>query len=76
MFLVFGDASNGPDTYPGGRFLVVEAPDENGDVWIDFNRAYNPPCVFSDHATCPLPTPENKLGIAVRAGEKKWGKGH
>lgn len=76
MFLVFGDASNGPETYPGGRFLVIEAPDANGDVWIDFNRAYNPPCVFSDYATCPLPAPENKLEIAVTAGEKKWGRGH
>jgi hypothetical protein len=76
MFLVFGDATNGMETYPGGRFLVVEAPGPDGVVWIDFNRAYNPPCVFSEYATCPLPTPENRLAIAVSAGEKNWGQGH
>jgi len=76
MFVVFGDASNGKGTYPGGRFLVVDAPDADGVVWVDFNRAYNPPCVFTAFATCPLPTPENRLAVAVEAGEKIWGHGH
>jgi uncharacterized protein (DUF1684 family) len=73
MFLVFGDKTNGMETYPGGRFLVIEAPDADGVVWVDFNRAYNPPCVFSAFATCPLPTAENRLDLPVKAGEKKWG---
>ena len=73
MFLVFGDETNGMETYPGGRFLVIEPPLEDGTVWIDFNRAYNPPCVFSAFATCPLPAAENRLEVPVRAGEKKWG---
>jgi len=76
MFLVFGDETNGLETYPGGRFLVIEAPLEDGTVWIDFNKAYNPPCVFSAFATCPLPTTENRLSLPVRAGEMKWGTGH
>lgn len=76
MFLVFGDATNGHGTYPGGRFLVVPAPDDEGRVILDFNRAYNPPCVFSSFATCPLPVMDNILPVAVTAGEKMWGTGH
>ncbi len=76
LFLVFGDASNGHGTYPGGRFLVVDPPDGDGRVTLDFNRAYNPPCVFTPFATCPLPGLENTLPVAVTAGEKMWGTGH
>ena len=76
MFLVFGDASNGQGTYPGGRFLAVEPPAADGTVIIDFNRAYNPPCVFTEYATCPLPSPANTLSVAVEAGEKMWGGHH
>lgn len=66
---VFGDATSGRETYGGGRFLFVPAP--SGDVLrLDFNRAINPPCVFTPYATCPLPAPENRLGVAVTAGEK------
>lgn len=76
MFVVFGDKTNGHGTYPGGRFLVVAPPDEDGRVFLDFNLAYNPPCVFSPFATCPLPAAENILPVAVTAGEKMWGEGH
>jgi uncharacterized protein (DUF1684 family) len=76
MFLVFGDATNGQGTYPGGRFLAIEAPAADGVVTIDFNRAYNPPCVFSSFATCPLPGPGNMLPVAIEAGEKIWGENH
>jgi uncharacterized protein (DUF1684 family) len=77
MFIVFGDATSGHETY-GGRFVYVESPDENGNTYIDFNRAYNPPCVFTPYATCPLPHPENILPFPVTAGEKNWdhGAGH
>lgn len=67
--IVFGDETNGLETYGGGRFLEVNAPDENGRLFIDFNKAYNPPCVFTAFATCPLPTPENRLPVRIEAGE-------
>jgi uncharacterized protein len=71
LFLVFGDQTTGKETYGGGRFLYTDPP-KDGRVEIDFNRAYNPPCVFSPYATCPLPPPGNKMKIRVEAGEKKY----
>lgn len=71
LFLVFGDRTNGRDTYGGGRFLYTDPP-RDGRVWVDFNRAYNPPCVFSPYATCPLPPPGNRMPMPVEAGEKKY----
>jgi uncharacterized protein (DUF1684 family) len=72
LWLVFGDATNGVETYGGGRFLYTSAPDADGRVIVDFNRAYNPPCVFSPYATCPLPWPANRLPIRIEAGERSW----
>ena len=73
-FTAFADATNGTDTYGGGRFLWVDAPAEGDDrVVVDFNRAYNPPCVFTPYATCPLPPRQNRLPFPVPAGEKTWG---
>ena len=69
LFLVFGDLTNGHGTYGGGRFLDVDPPAPDGTVVLDFNRAVNPPCAFTPYATCPLPRPENRLPIAVTAGE-------
>jgi len=68
--LMFGDLTNGAETYGGGRFLPVPAPDEQGFVLLDFNRAYNPPCAFTPYTTCPMPLPENRLAVAVQAGER------
>ena len=76
LFLVFGDETNGSVTYGGGRFLSIEAPDEGDDYVLDFNRATNPPCVFTEFATCPLPTAQNVLPVAIEAGEKVWGGHH
>jgi uncharacterized protein (DUF1684 family) len=70
LFVIFGDQTNGKETYGGGRFLLVKKPDSNGLTFIDFNKAYNPPCVFSPYATCPLPPQENILSVQVTAGEK------
>jgi uncharacterized protein (DUF1684 family) len=70
--LVFADATSGGETYGGGRFLDVDGPDEQGRVVLDFNYAYNPPCVWTPYATCPLPTRDNRLDIRVEAGEKNW----
>jgi uncharacterized protein (DUF1684 family) len=75
LFIVFGDATNGRESYGAGRFLAALAPDTAGAVLLDFNRAVNPPCAFTAYATCPLPPPENILPVAVKAGEKRW-EGH
>ncbi len=72
LWLVFGDATNGAQTYGGGRFLYTDPPDRAGTVVIDFNRSYNPPCVFSPYATCPLPWPANRLPIRIEAGERMY----
>ncbi|MDF7819968.1 DUF1684 domain-containing protein [Runella sp. MFBS21] len=70
---VFGDLTNRHGSYGGGRFLDAPAPDAEGYTYIDFNKAYNPPCAFTPYATCPLPTKENKLAVAITAGEKYHG---
>jgi len=72
LFVVFGDATNGGETYGGGRFLYADWPGENDVVVLDFNRAYNPPCVFTPWATCPLPPPQNRLPFPIRAGETTY----
>jgi len=69
-FIVFGDETCGRETYGGGRFVYVPAPDESGITWIDFNKAYSPPCAFSPFATCPLPHKENMMAVSILAGEK------
>ncbi len=71
-FLVFADETNGVETYGAGRFLFVEKPDSSEQLYIDFNKTYNPPCVFTKYATCPLPRKENYLKIKVLAGEKNF----
>jgi uncharacterized protein (DUF1684 family) len=76
IWIVFGDASNGHDTYGGGRFVYIPAPDAEGNTVIDFNKSYNPPCVFTAYATCPLPIRENVLPFRVDSGEKVWGEAH
>ena len=69
LFVVMGDETTGVETYGGGRFLDIPRADSTGHTIIDFNKAYNPPCVYSEYATCPLPTRENTLPIAIKAGE-------
>ena len=71
LFVIFSDLTNETETYPTGRYLYVSYPDRNGITRIDFNFAYNPPCAFTEFATCPIPPKVNRLAIAVRAGEKK-----
>lgn len=70
LFVMFADATSGRTSYGAGRFLYVDRP-RNGRVMVDFNRAHNPPCAFNDFATCPLPPPQNRLDLAVSAGERK-----
>lgn len=71
LYLVFADRTSGKETYGAARFLYTEPP-KDGKVIIDFNKAYNPPCVFTPYATCGLPTQQNRLDIRVTAGEKKY----
>jgi len=75
-FLIFRDLSSGDTTYGSGRFLSAEAVGDDGATILDFNLAYNPPCAFTRYATCPLPTPQNSLGVAVEAGEMFAGEAH
>ena len=77
LFVVFADRTSGHGSYGAGRFIDAPMPDAQGHVAIDFNQAYNPPCAFTPFATCPLPPPENRLDLAVEAGEKAYAKsGH
>ena len=70
LFVIFGDETNGIETYHTGRFLYVARPDENGNTYIDFNKSHNPPCAFTTFATCPIPPRQNVLPIPIHAGEK------
>ncbi len=72
LWLVFGDETNGGETYGGGRFLVTGPVQPDGRVEVDFNLAYNPPCVFSPYATCPLPPDGNRLPLRIEAGERAF----
>lgn len=76
LFLIFADETSGEETYGGGRFLYVDKPDSAGKIILDFNKAYNPPCVFTKYATCPLPPEQNYLKLRIEAGEKNYGEGH
>lgn len=68
LFFIFKDLTSRDSTYPAGRFLHTGVP-KDGIVTVDFNKAYNPPCAFTDFATCPLPPKQNQLPIRIEAGE-------
>jgi uncharacterized protein (DUF1684 family) len=76
LFFILRDATSKKTTYGAGRFLYTDLPDHGltqpGEVWLDFNRLYNPPCAFTAYATCPLPPPQNRLMIAIPAGEQRY----
>jgi hypothetical protein len=76
LFFIMRDATSKSTTYGAGRFLYTELPDHGisqpGELWLDFNRAVNPPCAFTAYATCPLPPPQNRLGVAIQAGEQRY----
>jgi uncharacterized protein (DUF1684 family) len=69
FYILFQDLSCGNGSYPAGRFLVTEYP-EDDTVVIDFNKAHNPPCAFTAFATCPLPPQQNHMSVAIQAGER------
>ncbi|MFE7721200.1 DUF1684 domain-containing protein [Nocardia rhizosphaerihabitans] len=70
LVVLFTDATSGVTTYAANRVVRVPTPDADGSVVLDFNRAVNLPCAYTDLATCPLPPAENRLPIAVEAGER------
>ncbi|MGQ0736704.1 MAG: DUF1684 domain-containing protein [Acidobacteriota bacterium] len=71
IWFVFRDRTSGRETYPSARFLYTDAP-VNGRVVMDFNYAQNPPCAYNPFTTCPLPPPQNRLSIAIEAGEQRY----
>jgi uncharacterized protein (DUF1684 family) len=75
LFFVFRDKTSGKTTYGASRMLNTPMP-KDGRVVLDFNQAYNPPCAFTPYATCPLPPHENRLPVAVEAGEMKYSDEH
>jgi uncharacterized protein len=70
LFFIFRDETAADETYPAGRFLYADPP-QDGTLVLDFNRAYSPPCAFTDFATCPLPPPQNRLPLRIEAGERR-----
>jgi uncharacterized protein len=75
LFIQFMDLSNNRDTYPSGRYHYTDAH-EDGKVYVDFNKAYSPPCAFTEFATCTFPPQENRLDVAIEAGEIDPGHHH
>jgi uncharacterized protein len=71
LYFVFRDASSGQETYETARFLYSDLHDD-GTTLLDFNEAYNPPCAFNPHTTCPIPLRENRLPVKILAGEKAY----
>jgi len=71
FFIPFVDAQAGEETYGAGRYLDPELNDE-GKLVLDFNLAYNPYCAYNDLYSCPIPPAENRLSVAIRAGEKNY----
>ncbi|MDX1685417.1 MAG: DUF1684 domain-containing protein [Saprospiraceae bacterium] len=73
LFLPFKDVTNGEATYGGGRYIDMRTGDVDGDsIRIDFNRAYNPWCAYSDGFNCPIPPLNNHLPVAIEAGERNY----
>jgi uncharacterized protein len=72
LFVMIADGTTGRESYGAGRYLYVSPPDASGKVVIDFNKTYNPPCAFTNYATCPLPPRQNHLPLRIEAGEKKY----
>lgn len=77
LFIPFTDSTSGKETYGSGRYIDLQTSDiKNGMVFLDFNKAYNPYCAYSDNFNCPIPPKENALKVSIRAGEKVFAKGH
>jgi uncharacterized protein (DUF1684 family) len=71
-WIIFNDRTNSHGTYGAGRYVYVDLVTDDNRVVVDFNKAYNPPCAFTDYATCPIPPQQNRLDLWVTAGEKDY----
>jgi len=76
LFVPFTDKTNGFETYGGGRFLDIPFEEDAETVVLDFNRAYSPFCAFNPDYVCPVPPQDNRLSIAIPAGEKTYEGAH
>jgi uncharacterized protein (DUF1684 family) len=72
LYIIFGDETSGVTTYASGRYIYARKPGPDGYTMLDFNKAFNPPCAFTDFATCPIPPQQNWLPVAITAGEKSY----
>jgi uncharacterized protein (DUF1684 family) len=76
LFFILRDTTSQSTTYQAGRFLRTSFPDHGlaapGTLVIDFNQLYNPPCAYTPYATCPLPPDQNRLPVALEAGEQRY----
>jgi uncharacterized protein (DUF1684 family) len=76
LFFILRDRTSQTTTYGAARFLYTDFPDHGlsqpGKIWLDFNRLENPPCAYTPYATCPLPPPQNRLTVALPAGEQRY----
>jgi uncharacterized protein (DUF1684 family) len=76
LFFILRDATSHSTTYGAGRFLYTGMPSNGlnkaGELWLNFNRLQNPPCAYTPYATCPLPPQQNRLAVAIPAGEKRY----
>ena len=76
LFFIFRDTTSKTETYGAGRFLYTAFPSNGlsqpGEVMLDFNYAENPPCAYTPFATCPLPVPQNRLQVAIPAGQQRY----
>ena len=77
LFVPFTDATTGDESYGSGRYLEFYKKDiQNNTLQLDFNKVYNPYCAYSSGYKCPVPPKENRLLIAIKAGEMNFGKAH
>ena len=76
LFFIVKDTTSQDTSYGAGRFLYTPLPDhgltQRGELWLDFNYLQNPPCAYTPYATCPLPPPQNRLQVALPAGEQRY----
>lgn len=77
LFVPFKDQTSGKATYGGGRYIDLKTTDvQSGSLLLDFNKAYNPYCAYSEGFNCPIPPKENSLTVSINAGEMNFGKDH
>lgn len=75
LFLAFADETSAHETYGAGRYLDLKKNPDAGTITLDFNKAYNPYCAYTDGFSCPFPPKENVLKVAIKAGETNYHKG-